>query len=137
MLVGWPAWEYMYKEQWIENAYNHPLIAGFYIAFVIAMILLGNFGYMLGHYCYQKKKDNFVILGLIVSLVLTFLPFLLNWGKWLKIGTYEEIMAGESYSFWSAPFFYGWLGIISFMVLAGVLSGIWFINKSKKLSNQH
>jgi len=133
-LVGWPSWEYMYKGGWVENVYNDPQVAAFYISFLIVMILFGNFGYMLGHYWYKKSKDNYVLIGLVIGLVFTFLPFLLDWGIWNKIGTFEEIKAGGGYSFWSAPFFHGWLGIMSFNILAGVGFGILFKRLSKKLA---
>jgi hypothetical protein len=136
LLVGWPAWEYMYVAPWIENVFDHPLIAAFYILFVIAMIMIGNAGYILGHYWYKTKRDQLVVWGLISGLILTFLPFLLKWGIWNQIGTYAEITAGEGYPFGEAPFFHGWLGIMTFMVLSGVLFGLWFRAKSKKLSSE-
>lgn len=136
LLVGWPAWEYMYVSQWVENVYNHPLIAAFYILFVIVMILLGNLGYILGHYWYRTKRDKLVAWGLITGLVLTFLPFLINWGCWKRIGTYAEVKAGGGYLFGEAPFFNGWLGIMTYLLLTGVLFGLWFRAKSRKLASE-
>lgn len=58
LLTGWPAWESMYKWNWIENTYNHPGVSLFYISFLVAMVLLGNLGYMLGHYFYIKGRGR-------------------------------------------------------------------------------
>lgn len=136
LLVGWPAWEFMYKAQWIENVYNNPFIAAFYIAFVIAMILLGNVGYILGHYWYKKGKDTYVVIGLILGVLLTFLPFILNWGVWEHIGTHDEITMGKGYPIFSGEFFKGWIGIICFMLITGLLTGTWFNITSKKLAKK-
>ena len=134
LLVGWPAWEFMYVSSWFENAYDNPIVVASYILFVIAMILIGNLGYILGHYWYKTKHDRFVVWGLLTGLVLTFLPFLLKWGSWKLIGNYAEVSAGKGYPFGEAPFFNGWLGIMAYMIITGVLFGIWFRIKSKKLS---
>jgi len=134
LLTGWPAWEFMYKYQWIENTFDNPLVAGFYILFLIAMIILGNVGYILGHYFILQGKSRYSWYGLILGLILTFLPFLLDWGIWNRIGSYAQVQQGEGYSFFSPPFFHGWLGIMSYMLVAGVLFGIWFYKMSKKLS---
>jgi len=126
----------MYKAQWIENSYDHPWIAAFYIAFLIAMILLGNIGYVLGHYLYLKSKDIYVMIGLVLSLILTFLPFLLNWGIWSRIGTWEQVTQGEGYAFSSYPFFQGWLFIMSYMMIMGIGFGLLFIRLSKNLAQK-
>lgn len=136
LLVGWPAWEAMYTVQWIENSYNNPIVAAIYVLFVIAMILLGNIGYILGHYWYKTKRDAFVIGGIIAGIFLTALPFILKWGCWKHIGTFTEIQTGSGYPFGEPPFFKGWLGIMSYLFAVGILSGLWFRAKSRKLAKQ-
>ena len=133
LLAGWPAWEAMFTVQWIENSYNNPVVAAVYVIFVIAMILCGNFGYLLGHYFYKKKKDKFVKYTLLAGIVFTFLPFLLRWGSWRKIGTFAEIQAGGGYPFGESPFFGGWLCIMGYLLLTGIIAGIWFLKKSREL----
>lgn len=137
LLVGWPAWEGMYSVQWIENSFNNPLIAAFYVLFVIAMILLGNAGYILGHFWYKTKRDVFVIAGIVAGIFLTALPFILNWGCWSQIGTYAEIQTGGGYPFGEPPFFNGWLGIMSYLFITGILSGFWIRGKSRKLASNN
>lgn len=132
LMVGWPSWEVMYTNGWVENVFNNPAVAAFYVLFGVAMVLLGNFGFILGHYWYLKGKDQYVTIGTIIGAILTFLPFALRWGVWMKIGTFSEIQAGGGYPFFSPPFFHGWLAIISFGFISIVLTAIWIRNLSNR-----
>ncbi len=139
LLIGWPAWEAMYVNgsAWFEAPFNRPLVVGFYVLFMIVMMVLGNVGFILAHHWYQKGKDKFVIYGSIIGLILTGLPFLLRWGVWWKVGTYAEIQAGGGYSFFQPPFFYGWLGIMGYLAIVMILAGLWFKRRDRRfLSSQ-
>ena len=133
LLVGWPAWEAMFTVPWIENSYNNPVIAAVYVLFVIAMILFGNLGYLLGHYFYRNNLAKYLKYTLSLGLFLTFLPFVVRWGCWSRIGTYAEVKAGGGYPFGDAPFFTGWVCIMGYLFVTGILAGIWFLKKSKKI----
>ncbi len=133
LLAGWPAWEAMFTVQWIENSYNNPIVAAVYPLFVIAMILCGNFGYIFGHYFYKSNLDKYVKYTLFLGVFLTFLPFLLRWGCWSRIGTFAEVKAGGGYLFGEPPFFTGWLCIMGYLIVTGIIAGLWFIKKSKKI----
>jgi len=132
LLIGWPAWEVMHVTGWVENPFNRPLVAGFYVLFLIAMVLLGNVGFILGHHWYKKGKDKWVIYGAVIGAILTFLPFLLKWGVWWNVGQYDEVMAGRGASFWKPPFFYGWLVVMSYFFIITILTGIWFKKRGSK-----
>jgi hypothetical protein len=134
LLVGWPAWEGMYTVQWLENTFDNPGVAALYVFFYMGMILLGNAGFMLGHYFYQKNRDNWVIGGIIIGVILTLLPFALRWGCWMRIGTFDAVTAGGGYSFGKPPFFIGWLVMMLYLFGAGIGAGIWFIRAGRKLS---
>ena len=69
-----------------------------------------------------------------VGFALTLLPFVLKWGVWLKIGTFAEVKAGGGYPFMQQPFFYGWLFIMSYMIVTGVVAGLWFKIKGNTLT---
>lgn len=125
LLVGWPSWEAMYTTDWVEKTFNNPLVAGFYVLFVITMILLGNSGFILAHHWYLKGKDKLVAYGSAAGLVLALLPFLLRWGVWWKIGTYAQIQANQGCSFWETPFFGGWVIIMGYMAAATVVMSMW------------
>lgn len=133
LLVGWPAWEAMYVTGWVEKTYNKPFVAGFYVLFMASLILLGNIGYILGHYCYLKGKDKLVIYGSIIGAVLTLIPFILRWGVWWEIGTYAQIQANKGYSFFKNPFFGGWLFVMCYVTVATLLIGLWFKKKGSML----
>lgn len=126
LLIAWPSWEVMYIGSWVEAPFNRPLVAGAYVLFLIVMVILGNVGFILGHHWLRKGKDRLVAAGAIAGGILTALPFLLRWGVWWRVGTYQDITTGAGYSFWQPPFFYGWLVVMSYLVLTTVWTGIWF-----------
>jgi len=132
LLIGWPSWETMYVTAWVENPFNRPLAAGFYILFMVLMILLGNVGFILAHHWYRKGKDRLVVYGSITGVILAFLPFLLKWGIWWKIGTYSKVKLGEGYSFWEPPFILGWVFIMSYLAIVTVITGLWFKKKGSQ-----
>ncbi|WDP92725.1 MAG: hypothetical protein HUN04_24585 [Desulfobacter sp.] len=127
LISAYPAWEAMYKTAWLDTPFNNPPVAYFTVIFVILMILLGNMGYIFGHWCYKTGKDSLVPLTMGAGYVFTVLPFILDWGVWMKIGTYEEVVIkGGGYSFWEPPFFFGWAIIMAWLGLTTIGTGIWF-----------
>lgn len=132
LLIGWPSWESMYLWSWLEFPYNKPLVSGFYVTFMIFLIVLGNFGFIFGHQLIRLGKDNLVFVISLFSLILTVLPFFLRWGVWMRIGTYADFHAGLGYSFWEPPFFYGWLFIISYLLIAMLIFWWWLWKRDKR-----
>lgn len=119
LLIGWPAWEVMYLSGWLDEPFNRPWVAAFYVGFAVAMILLGNLGFILAHHWYRNGRDAWVHWGIAIGALLTVLPFGLRWGVWMRIGSYEEVVLNQGgYSFWDTPFFAGWAVIMSLMVIA-------------------
>ncbi len=134
LLIGWPAWEVMYVSGWVEDPYNRPWAAGFYIAFLLAMILIGNFGFILGHHWLRAGRERWVVAGSVIGVFLTLLPFALRWGVWWRVGTYAEIQAGQGYSFWAQPFVGGWAVVMGYLVLTTVGMGIWLKKRGGRLT---
>lgn len=134
LLIGWPAWEVMYTSNWWENPFDRPIAAACYVLFMIIMVLVGVLGFYLGHKWLRKGKDKWLVVGAVIGFLLTILPFLLKWGVWMKIGTYEQVVtkAAGYYSFWKPPFFLGWLGIMSYLFLTGILMGLWLLKRDKR-----
>ena len=127
LLIGWPAWEVMYVSAWPEKPFDRPLVAGFYVLFAIVMVLLGNVGFVLAHHWLRKGRVLWVKIGAGVGLGLTVLPFLLEWGVWSRVGTVAEVVEeGGGYSMWAAPFFSGWIVVISYLVVGTVVFGLLF-----------
>ena len=117
LLIVWPSWEVLYVTDWLENVLNQPFTGLCYVLFPIGMVVLGNIGFILGHYWFRKGKDLFVYIGIAVSAVLTGLPYLIYWGVYWKIGTYAEVKSGGGYSFFAPPF------IVSLAILGVFFTG--------------
>lgn len=133
LMVVWPSWEVMYVTDWVEKTFNNPAVGVFYVLFMIAMIILGNIGYILGHYCYLRGKDKLVPYITVVGAFLTVLPFLLRWGVWMEVGTYSQIQSDSGYSFWQPPFFYSWLVLMLYGAGTFMIAALWFRKKSTTL----
>lgn len=126
LLVGWPAWEVMYVSDWAEKTFDNPPVAVFYVAFVVAMILLCNVGFVLAHICYRRSKDRIVTITTLIGAAATLLPFVLKWGVWMKIGSYATITSGGGYSFFDPPFFAGYVPIMLYglVTLVAAMAGM-------------
>lgn len=133
LLIGWPSWEVMYWTDWPEKPFNRPLVAGFYVLFGIAMVVIGNVGFILAHHWYRNNRDKRVIFGAAMGIILTILPFLLWRGTWLKVGTYAEVIGGAGKSFFSLPFFPAWFVIIGYMCFTIFIMGVWLRKWGNKL----
>jgi len=127
LLIGWPAWEVMYVCPWPERPFDRPWVAGFYVLFAIVMVLLGNVGFVLAHHWIRKGRLVLVKIGAAVGVGLTVLPFLIEWGVWSRVGTYREVVEeGGGYPFGEAPFFSGWLVVISYLIVGTLVTGALF-----------
>jgi hypothetical protein len=133
-MVGWPSWEVMYVTGWVEHVFNNLPVIFFYIGFMMLMIILGEVGYIVGHLCFRKGKDTIVVIGAVAGTILTFLPFVVRWGVWWKIGTYAEFLTGTGYSFFKPPFVIGWVIIMLYWVIMTVVFGMIANRQSNKLS---
>ena len=120
----------MYLTDWVEQPFNRPLVAGFYVVFLMLILVLGNLGFALGHHWIRLGRHRWVTCGAILGGLLTVLPFLLRWGVWWKVGTYQDFLSGSGYSFWSPPFFWGWLVVMSYLAVSSVIAGLWFLRQS-------
>ncbi len=137
LLVAWPAWEVMYQTSWFEVPYDRPLAAGAYVLFGIAMVMLGNFGFILAHHWIRTGRRKWVTWGAAISVALTLLPFVLRWGVWMKVGTYAEVAEGDGgRSFWDPPFVTGWAMIMSYLVVSLLIAGVAFKKVSDRMANE-
>lgn len=123
--VGWPSWETMYITDWVEKAFNQPIVAASYALFIVSLILLGNLSFILAHYCYEKRKDHLVIGGIIIGLIFFVLPLIRRWPIWIQIGTYAQVHSNQGYSILQNPFFGGCLIAVSYFLVSTILTCIW------------
>jgi hypothetical protein len=133
LMIGWPAWEVMYQTPWPEDPFNRPWVAAFYAGFGVIMVVLGNVGFILAHHWYRTGRATWVRVGMAVGGLLTVLPFLLRWGIWMRIGTYADVRGGGGYRFWDAPFFPGWLVMMSAMAVSVVVMGLVLRRLSRRM----
>lgn len=108
--MGWPAWETNYLWQWPDSLLDSPLraFASFAIfAFTVAPAYLG---FELGRWLVLRGKDVWVRVGYVGMVLLVGAIVLLTRDITFNVAsTYAKYQAGEFYSFWSQPFFTGWL----------------------------
>ena len=137
LLFGWPAWESMYWWKWVEQpAFNSP-VAFFYLAFYLAMVLIGNMSYIIGHSLYRKGKDKIVTILAVLGVIATLLPFFLWPLTWYHVGTYAQYHAvpRQTTTMFATPsFVFPWLGIMSYIAGGSVIFGLWLKKHSKKLT---
>jgi len=128
LLFGWPGWESMYWWSWIERPSFHPWVAGFYVLFYLAMILIGLGSYMVGHKLIRKRKTAAVAVLSGAGIVLTLLPFFLWPMTWYHVGTYAEYHAIPRLTttmFGTPSFFFAWLIAIGWLSIGTIFFCLW------------
>ncbi len=137
LLYGWPGWESMYWWEWVEQPAFHPWVAFFYLSFYFAMLLIGNFSYILGHYLYRQAKDKVVNILAAVGVIGTIVPFVIWPMTWYHVGTYAQYHAvpRETSAIFNTPsFFIPWACMIGFLTIGSVVFALWLRKYSTKLA---
>lgn len=134
LLVGWPAWEIMYVSPLLDSSFDRPWVAAFHVGFLAAMVILGNVGFLLGHHWLLRGAERRIRAAIAIGALLTVLPFLLRWGIWMQVGSYQGVVEqGGGYSFWDPPFFTGWAVVMSYMAVTLVAMGWWLRYRAGRL----
>lgn len=108
--LGWPAWETNFLWRWPDNVMDSPLRAS--VSFAIFALTVGPayLGFEIGRYFIKKDKGFLVQIGYVsMGLLVLLIVFLTRDITFNIASTYQKFEAGEFYSFWSHPFFTGWL----------------------------
>jgi len=109
-MCGWPAWEVNYLWRWVDHIKGYPLRAGFIAYALLACVVIPTYlGYELGNFLIKKGKELWVRIGYIVMLILVGIIILLL--RDITFNIYADFVkydAGDSFSFWTHPFFTGW-----------------------------
>ena len=137
LLFGWPGWESMYWWSWIEQSSFRPWVAGFYLLFYLAMILIGLGSYMLGHKLIRKGKKVVVAVLSVVGVVVSLLPFFIWRMTWYHIGTYAEYHAvprATTTLFRTPSFLIPWAIIIGYICIGTVVFCLWIRRFSNALA---
>jgi hypothetical protein len=135
LLVGWPGWETMYQWAWVENPQFKPMVALFYIVFLVLMIALGNAGFLMSYRLIRSNRDSLAKAILALSVIGTFAPFLIDIKAPFYIGTYQQYHTGRALLVFNSSFIFSWFGIMLFWVIGSVV----FVRKvySEDKSNRH
>jgi hypothetical protein len=108
--LGWPAWEVNFLWRWQDNIHDSPLRAG--VSFLIFLLTVGPayLAFLIGKRWLRKGRDRMVTAAYLLMLALVGTIVVLTRDITFNIAsTYERYETGQFYSFWSHPFFTGWL----------------------------
>lgn len=108
--LGWPAWETNFLWRWPDHIHDSPLRAS--VSFVIFILTVGPtyLGFEIGRYLIKKEREGVVRIGYIsMGILVGIIVFLTRDITFNIASTYSRYEAKEFYSFWSHPFFTGWL----------------------------
>jgi hypothetical protein len=109
--LGWPAWETNFLWGWPDHVLDSPVRAAG-VAFGIFILTVGPAyaAFELGRWLIRKGKARVVRVLYVAMLALVgVIVFLTRRITFNIASTYAKYEAGEFYSFWSQPFFTGWL----------------------------
>ena len=130
--LGWPAWEVNFLWQWQDNIHDSPIKAS--VAFAIFLFTVGPtyIGFLIGKYWLRKGQDILVRIGYILMAVLVGIIVYLTRDITFNIAsTYDKFQVKEFYSFWSHPFFTGWL-LVTIYFWGALFACYLFIRKKDK-----
>lgn len=121
--LGWPAWETNFLWKWPDNLLDSPARAGV-VAFGVFLLTVGPayLGLRLGALLIRRGHDRWVKIGCGALLALVGVIILATRDITFNIAsTQEKYVAQDFYSFWSNPFFLGWLLVsLYFWISLGV-----------------
>lgn len=108
--MGWPAWETNFLWSWPDVLHDSPIRASVSFAIFILTVGPAYLAFECGRYLIKRGQDMLVRVGYISMGILTGVIVFLTRDITFNIAsTYAKYKAGEFYSFWSNPFFIGWL----------------------------
>jgi hypothetical protein len=130
LLSGWPGWEQIYWskrfEQVMLTGWTNALLPAF---FVMAIVLAGYTGHVLGYRWLKTGKERYIRPVWIGTLLAVGLLVLLNYPSFLLMGTYDQYhnLNGQTRDSMSAVwtnsfgFSAAWLGVMLYFAAASVV----------------
>ncbi len=134
--LGWPAWETNFLWQWPDHILDSPIRAAV-IAFGVFVFTVGPcyLAFEIGKLLVRKGKDWIVRVGYIAMAALVGIIVFLTRDITFNIAsTYDKFQAKEFYSFWSHPFFTGWLIVTIYFWGSLAIFYLWLFKKGKEES---
>lgn len=134
--LGWPAWETNFLWRWPDQMLDRPLRAAG-VAFGVFILTIGPsyLAFELGRLCIRKGRECLVRVGCAALAILVgVLVFLTREITFNVASTYARHEAGESYSFWSHPFFTGWLIVTIYFWGSLAACYLWLRRRDRSIS---
>jgi hypothetical protein len=128
--MGWPSWETNYLWRWPDSLLDSPLKAAG-VAFGVFILTAGPayLGLKLAAYLIRKRLAAWVRIGCaVLALLVGLIVFLTRDITFNVASTYARHEAKQFYSFWSHPFFVGWL-IVTVYFWGTLAACYWWIRK--------
>ncbi|MEW6363146.1 MAG: hypothetical protein AB1714_00755 [Acidobacteriota bacterium] len=137
LLAGWPGWEQIYWsrrfEEVMHTGWLNPLLPA---GFVMAIVLAGYLGHVLGYRWLMAGKERLLRWTYIGVLVAVGIVVLCNYPSFLLVGTYDQYhnLNGQSRdemaSVWSNAYGFSaaWVGVMCYFV-AGLAVAVWRIRR--------
>jgi MFS family permease len=129
LLAGWPGWEQIYwsrrYEQVMHTGWGNALLPA---AFVMAIVLGGYLGHVLGYRWLVAGKERYVRPTYLIVLAAVAVVVLAYYPSFLLVGTYDQYhnlngQTRESMAHvWTNPYGFSvaWLGVMAYFSLATV-----------------
>lgn len=128
--LGWPAWETNFLWKWPDNIHDSPIRAAVSFAVFILTVGPAYLAFEIARLLIKKGKDIFVTAGYVLMGILTGVIVYLTRDITFNIAsTYAKYEAKEFYSFWSNPFFAGWLIVTIYFWGSLVIFYLWLRKK--------
>ena len=125
LLSGWPGWEQIYWsrrfEEVMHTGWANALLPA---CFVMAIVLAGYLGHVLGYRWLATDRARWIRPTYIGVLAIVAIVVLLNYPSFLLVGTYDQYhnLNGQSRAdmagAWSNPYGFsaGWIGVMVYFV---------------------
>jgi hypothetical protein len=130
--LGWPAWELNFLWRWQDHIMDNPLRAASAYAIVFVTVVPAYLGFLIARSWIRKGKEKWVRYSYIALLLITGLIVLLNYDITFNVAsTYEKFAAGDTYSFWTFPFWLGWAIFAAYYWVSLIAFYLWIKKKDK------
>ncbi|MEK7280485.1 MAG: hypothetical protein AAB090_07560, partial [Nitrospirota bacterium] len=90
LLTGWPGWEQLYWTERVEKPIFHLFNAMIYPLFIMAIVLGGYLGHIIGYRWLVTGKEKYLRPTYIALLIAVSILVLLNYPAFTLVGTYQE-----------------------------------------------
>ena len=122
LLTGWPGWEQLYWTERVEKPIFHLFNAMIYPLFIMAIVLGGYLGHIIGYRWLVTGKEKYLRPTYVSLLIAVSILVLLNYPAFTLVGTYQEYHFNREgmASAWNNPhnFSTGWLIVMIYFSIS-------------------